>query len=117
MEDVLCICGGSKAILSKLLSVVTLLCGRGVAAGEGKGVHPDLVASVSSTTTNTTMQQEAATLAQNKASLEAVSQKLEAVLQAANTRTGRAAAPTCAAFIVLVKQRRFCSAVESPCLF
>ena len=26
MEDVRCICGGSKAILSKLLSVDTLLC-------------------------------------------------------------------------------------------
>ena len=28
MEDVLCICGGSKAILSKLLSVDTLLCAK-----------------------------------------------------------------------------------------
>ena len=63
------------------------------------------------------LQQEAATLAQNEASVEAVSQKLEAVLEAANTRTGRAAAPTCAAFIALVKQCRFCSSVESPCLF
>ena len=127
MEDVRCICGGSKAILSKLLSVDTLLCGGGGRGRQGRGVaflnflrdvndilYPTTTTTITTTipTTTTTasveeLQQEAATLAQNEASVEAVSQKLEAVLEAANTRTGRAAAPTCAAFIALVKQCRF----------
>ena len=127
-----CICGGSKFLLSSLLTVDTLLCGGGGAGREGRGVaflnflrdvndilYPTTTTTFSITTTASVeeLQQEAATLAQNEASVEAVSQKLEAVLEAANTRTGRAAAPTCAAFIALVKQCRFCSAVESPCLF
>ena len=37
MEDVRCICGGSKAILSKLLSVDTLLCGGGGDGREDRG--------------------------------------------------------------------------------
>ena len=123
MEDTRCICGGSKAILSKLITVEILLCGGGGAAREGRGVAPfnflrdvnDILypttIKTTTTTTSTTasaeeLQQEAALLAQNEASVEAVSQKLEAVLEAANTRTGRAAAPTCAAFIALVKLRR-----------
>ena len=121
LEDMHCICGGSKAILSKLLSVDTLLCGGGGSGRQGRGVAflnflrdvNDILYPTTTTTTSTTttasveeLQQEAATLAQNEASMEAVSQKLEAVLEAANTRTGRAAAPTCAAFIALVKLRR-----------
>ena len=124
MEDTRCICGGSKAILSKLITVEILLCGGGGAAREGRGValfnflrdvndilYPTTIKTTTTTTSTTAsveeLQQEAALLAQNEASVEAVSQKLEAVLEAANTRTGRAAAPTCAAFIALVKQCRF----------
>ena len=136
MEDTSCICGGSKFILSSLLTVDTLLCGGGGAGREGRGVaflnflrdvndilYPTTTTATPTTTTASVeeLQQEAATLAQNEASVAAVSQKLEAVLEAANTRTGRAAAPTCAAFIALVKECRFCSVVESPfadpCLF
>ena len=128
-----CICGGSRAILSSLLTVDTLLCGGGGAGREGRGVaflnflrdvndilYPTTTTTSSTTTTTASveeLQQEAATLAQNEASVEAVSQKLEAVLEAANTRTGRAAAPTCAAFIALVKQCRFCSAVSMICFY
>ena len=115
-----CICGGSQTILSKLVD--TLLCGGGGAGREGRGVaflnflrdvndilYPTTTTTSSITTTASAekLQQEAATLAQNEASVETVSQKLEAVLEAANTRTGRAAAPTCAAFIALVKRCRF----------
>ena len=117
-----CICGGSKATLSSLLTVDTLLCGGGGAGREGRAVaflnflrdvndilYPTTTTTSSITTTASAeeLQQEAATLAQNEASVVAVSQKLEAVLEAANTRTGRAAAPTCAAFIALVKRCRF----------
>ena len=119
-----CICGGSKATLSSLLTVDTLLCGGGGAGREGRAVaflnflrdvndilYPTTTTTTTTSTTTTAsveeLQQEAATLAQNEASVEAVSQKLEAVLEAANTRTGRAAAPTCAAFIALVKRCRF----------
>ena len=41
-----CICGGSKAILSKLLSVDTLLCGRGGAAASGGEGGEDAVREV-----------------------------------------------------------------------